>query len=111
MRNGFRWSIGLVLVLGMTGAWAEGGRIAFQGAVVEPTCAVETAPAGRPADERSPMRLACGQTSTDPGRSYSRTMVDLDATVAASDRLLNYFAGYANAPGGRQAKLIVRTYD
>src|SRR6185312_10644799 len=42
-------------------------------------------------DARAPLRLACGQTATDPGRPYSRVVLDLDATRVAGDRLLTYF--------------------
>jgi hypothetical protein len=38
-------------------------------------------------------------------------VVSLDAAVIANDRLLEYFAGYANVEGEVRAKLVVRTYE
>jgi hypothetical protein len=110
MRNRYRWSIGLVLTLAMSGAWAEGGRIEFYGAVVEPTCpadlaALASAPAQGGADAS---RHTCGRTAADPGRSFSRRVMPLDVATAANDRLLGYFASYA---AGGDARLVVRTYE
>jgi type 1 fimbria pilin len=108
--------IALAMLASMPSANAATGRIVFSGAVVEPTCSTESAhldPTNplRSMDGLVPARSTCGQTPTDPGRSYSRTGISLDATTIANDRLLGYFAGYANAESGVQAKLVVRTYD
>jgi hypothetical protein len=117
MRSRYTWLIGPVLALAVPGAWAQGGRISFSGAVVEPTCSAEGTPDGAsqppPADRWAPGRLTCGQTPTRPGRSYSRRVVSLDAAAIANDRLLDYFASYANAgsAGGVSPKLVVRTYE
>jgi len=99
-------------------AKAANGRIVFSGAVVEPTCSISTADAdaettvsSRPADGSEHRRLSCGRTPTDPGRSYSRTTVSLDAATVSNDRLLGYFASYSNADGGGAAKLVTRTYE
>lgn len=105
----------LIMLVGMSSANAATGRIAFSGAVVEATCStddvrVETASWSRPVDGLAPGRLTCGQTPTDPGRSYSRTVVSLDAATIANNRLLDYFAGYANADGAKAA-LVVRIYE
>jgi hypothetical protein len=106
--------IAMIMFASASNARAATGRIMFSGAVVEPTCSTE----GIHADtagmlpSAAPGRLICGKTPTDPGRSYSRTVVSLDAAIVATDRLLGYFAGYANADGvDGQAKLVVRTYD
>lgn len=108
--------ITLAMLASMPSANAATGRIVFSGAVVEPTCSTENASdqmASRlqTVDGLVPGRSTCGQTPTDPGRSYSHTVVSLDAASIASDRLLEYFAGYANVEGGAQAKLVVRTYE
>ena len=114
---GCAW-VALVMLASMSGANAETGRIVFSGAVVEPTCStadVQLAtitPSGS-VDELVPRHLTCGQTAADPGRSYLRTVISLDAAAIASDRLLGYFASYANTAnvGGTQAKLVVHTYE
>ncbi len=100
----------------MSGANAATGRIVFSGAVVEPTCSIEEAPvhtANRslPVGQLASRHRTCGQTPTDSGRSYSPTVVSLDAAAIANDRLLDYFAGYANSASGEQATLVVRTYE
>ncbi|MGB6144587.1 MAG: hypothetical protein WBG33_09870 [Rhodanobacter sp.] len=116
------WSSNVVggawMALALLGAFsvakAASGRISFSGAVVEPTCTVPAhylaASIAAPAvDARAPLRLACGQTATDPGRPYSRVVLDLDATRAAGDRLLTYFT--RNQHGATAAKLVVHTYE
>lgn len=97
---------------GAAPAYAEGGRIAFSGAVLAPTCA----DAGVARTEKGAADVAtmvCDRTATDPGRTYARQVVRLDAVTVANDPLLGYFVGYAKAAGidGGQPKLIVRTYD
>jgi hypothetical protein len=116
MRGSLRWLIGSICVLTASCAWAGGGRIEFAGAVVEPTCSVETLAieaAARQSQVTGPSsRQSCGQAPGDTARSYSRTVFDLDAAVIAHDRLLGYFASYASpASSGEQAKLVVRTYE
>ncbi|TPG06509.1 hypothetical protein EAH75_17905 [Rhodanobacter glycinis] len=104
----------LIMLASASNAHAATGRITLSGAVVEPTCSTEGTHADTAGElpSAAPGRLICGKTPTDPGRSYSRTLVSLDAATVATDRLLSYFAGYANADGvGGQAKLVVRTYD
>lgn len=115
MRARYGWLVGFVLALAMPGAWAAGGRIVFTGAVVAPTCAVDTtastttrAPAV-PADTRT----TCGQTTAVIGSSYvSRTMA-LDTAAAAGDHLLTYFVErqLAAAGGKVTTRLVVRTYQ
>lgn len=108
--------ITLAMLASMPSAKAATGHIVFSGAVLEPTCSTESAHVDSANPSRSVEglvqgRSTCRQTPTDPGRSYSRTVVRLDATTIANDRLLDYFAGYANAESGVQAKLVVRTYE
>ena len=104
----------LALLGAFSVAKAASGRISFSGAVVEPTCTVPAhylaASIAAPAvDARAPLRLACGQTATDPGRPYSRVVLDLDAPRVAGDRLLTYFP--RNQHGATAAKLVVHTYE
>jgi hypothetical protein len=93
-------------------AHAQGGQIAFSGAVLAPTCAT----AGVARAEKSgtdAAAMVCDRTGTDPGRTYARQVVSLDAAHVANDPLLGYFAGYVKAEGldAGQPKLVVRTYD
>lgn len=118
MQGRYRWMVGSLVALAMSSAWAGGGRINFTGAVVEPTCASDTASADSVGAQplqggQVPNRRSCGRTAADPGRSYSRTVIVLDAANVAKDRLLAYFVSYAPlaAKGGTTAKLVVRTYD
>ncbi|MFC5436266.1 hypothetical protein ACFPME_06840 [Rhodanobacter umsongensis] len=104
----------MIMFASASNSHAATGHITLSGAVVEPTCSTEGThvdmTAGLPS--AAPGRLVCGKTPTDPGRSYSRIVVSLDAATIATDRLLSYFAGYADVGGvGGQAKLVVRTYD
>ncbi|RAN75180.1 hypothetical protein B5P43_26450 [Bacillus sp. SRB_336] len=104
----------MIMLASTPNVHAATGRIMFSGAVVEPTCSTEGThvDAALRLSSAASGRLICGKTPTDPGRSYSRTVVSLDAATVATDRLLGYFAGYANADGvDGQAKLVVRTYD
>jgi len=118
MRSWNRWMLGSLIALAMPGAWAQGGaRINFTGVVLEPTCAADATQAA-PVGALSPQamqpsgRLVCGQTATDPGRTYSRTVQAVDATSIANDRLLGYLASYAVGPDGQPAAdLVIRTYD
>ena len=108
-----RWIFGLLMALVVQGAWAEGGRINFTGAVVEPTCAINTPQTTSQAIGQAPVHRSCGQGAADAGRSYSRTVTTLDAAAIANDQLLGYFASYAPVgPDGKAASgVIVRTYD
>ena len=106
----------LALLAAFSVAKATNGRISFSGAVVEPTCAIadgHLANIVRAPGSDAPHRLVCGQTATDPGRPYSRVVMDLDAARAADDRLLGYMLRRATPAeaGGAPLKLVVRTYD
>lgn len=108
----------LALLAAFSVAKATNGRISFSGAVVEPTCTIAdrhlaASIVADVADGNASRRLICGQTATDPGRSYSREVVDLDAARVADDRLLSYMIRRASpvAAGEPPFKLVVRTYD
>ena len=118
MVGGAWMALALALVAAFSVAEAGNGRISFSGAVVEPTCTVTehqlaVSLAAQAANAHATQRLVCGRTATDAGRFYARTVVDLDADAVANSRLLDYFAGYANAGAadGKGAKLVVRTYE
>ena len=101
----------LAMLVGVSSAYAASGRVVFSGGVVEPTCLAEDVDgdlASPPLAGLAPRRLACGRTPTEPGRSYARTVVRLDAAGVANNRLLDYFVSYAAAA---DARLVVRTYD
>ena len=111
--TGGTW-MALVLLAAFSVAKASSGRVSFSGAVVEPTCAVadhqlSASVVAQAADGQASARLVCNQTATDPGRPYSRVVVDLDAARVANDRLLAYFA--RNQADPVNAKLIMRTYE
>lgn len=111
MRTSSRWLIGSALALVACGAWANGARIVFHGAVVEPTCAVNAA--ALPTANANPTRQVCGQTATAIGTRYASRTVTVDAVTAANDRLLAYFANnqLTASADPAPAKLVVRTYD
>lgn len=104
---------GLAMLVGVSSAYAAGGRVVFSGAVVEPTCPAagldEVGAYSRAG--AAPQRMSCGNTATDPGRPYSRVVVDLATANRNHDRLLDYFAGYATTGGEAAAKVVIHTYD
>lgn len=116
MRNQHRWLVGSLVALAMSGAWAQGGRVNFTGAVVEPTCSTDqfapamssagTGPAGQ--------RLGCGhRAGADAGPTFTHEVVDLATANRRHDRLLDYFTSYAPVAAGGEvmAKLVTLTYD
>jgi len=98
----------VALMLGASSAHADGGRIVFSGAVVEPTCSVDTQRIST-AEARGSQRYNCteqtGASSSQVAQSYALTV--LSGTSLASDRLIGYFANYLNA----DPKLVTQTYD
>lgn len=104
-------ALGLAMLVSASSAWAASGRVVFSGGVVEPTCLAEDVDGDMASPSLAgpaPRRLTCGRTPTEPGRSYSRTVLRLDAAGVANNRLLGYFASYADAA---DARLVVRTYE
>lgn len=103
--------IATVLALAAGTACAAGGRINFNGMVLEPTCSVDaavlsTAPQGT-------AQQVCGQSASGASIHFERRVQTLDASITSSDRLLGYYASYAplNTNGQLDAKLVVRTYE
>jgi type 1 fimbria pilin len=111
MRTRNRWMIGALIALAASGAVAADGHIEFSGAVVEPTCSVDTAviAVDRNAADAAAIHQVCGRTATAAGVSYSSRTVSVDAAAVANDRLLAYFAGNQDNPS--RAQLVVRTYE
>ncbi|WP_426701131.1 hypothetical protein ACPPVV_17440 [Rhodanobacter sp. Col0626] len=107
----------MTMLIGVPAAHAAAiNRIVFSGAVVEPTCSMEGASNGAAlgsSNESVRNHLSCGRTSTNPGRSFSRTVTDLAVADLSHDRLLDYFASYAGAAGSSEAtaKVVVYIYD
>ncbi len=104
----------LVMFFVTSTANAADGRIAFSGAVVEPTCSpgLESVVHADTDAASAAQRLDCGRTAADAGRTYSREVLDLTMASRYHDRLLDYFASYAPlVTGGDAAKVVVRTYD
>ncbi|MEW5834695.1 MAG: hypothetical protein AB1832_06490 [Pseudomonadota bacterium] len=105
----------LALAAGSNPACAGGGTIRFSGAVVEPTCSVvatDAAPVtGAGTAKAGQDHMFCGRTSADSGRGYTRNVLELNARAVATNRLLSYYAGYADGAGDGRVKLVVRTYD
>ena len=106
----------LIAFIGVSTVRAATGRIAFSGAIVEPTCSRESVAIGpvlSSPDGSVTARLSCGRTAVDPGRVYSRKVTHPTATNLEHDSLLAYFASYANPSGGGETKVkvIVNTYD
>lgn len=111
MRKQNRWMIGALIALAASSAVAADGHVSFSGAVVEPTCSVDTALiAADHADvHATATRQVCGHSATAAGVSYASQTIGLDAAVTANDRLLAYFAG--NQKDQADARLVVRTYE
>jgi len=105
----------LALAAGSNLARAGGGTIRFSGAVVEPTCSVAATDAAPVTDAGTALagqdHMSCGRTPADSGRSYTRNVLELNAQAVATNRLLSYYAGYADGAGDGRVKLVVRTYD
>ena len=95
-------------LLGAPSARADGGQVAFSGAIVEPTCAVGAQRIGDVQAQGSQHFHCTERAGVTPGQAaqaYQLT-VALGDTLP-SDRLIGYFAGYLNA----QPKLVTQTYD
>jgi type 1 fimbria pilin len=90
---------------------ADGGTIAFSGAVVEPTCSVGAERIGDARSAATPQRYRCSErANATPGQlaqSYALSVSDTVGTSLATDPLIVYFAQYLSA----QPKLVTQTYD
>lgn len=82
------------------------GRISFSGAVVEPTCAIDTSAFAAPVGAAA-TRHACGATADVQGSRYASRVVAVFGAALATDP---YFASYAPA-GAAATRVVVQTYD
>jgi len=98
----------LALSLGAPLAHADGGKITFVGAIVAPTCGALP----EASDGLAAMKGGCGAALANvASRSsmYRQSTVSLEQAMQQErDRLLSYFATYANVS---DTQLVMRTYD
>lgn len=99
----------VALALGVPSAYADGGRLVFSGAIVEPTCTVGF----QRIDEvqaRGPRQYRCTERAdATPGQaaqSYALSVTSSESSLP-SDHLIGYFAHYLNT----DPKLVTQTYD
>jgi len=109
-----------ILACSAAPARSEEGKIAFTGAVTEPTCIVSNDRIIKAASLRSPSsldsrtRFACDVTNkTMAITQYSVNIVSVAEARAGSNPLLDYFAGRLDSIGLSQAraKVITATYE
>jgi type 1 fimbria pilin len=86
-------------------AHADGGTIRFVGAIVAPTCG--DASEGLHDDARGGCGAAMANVASRSSM-YRQSTVSLEDAMQQRDRLLAYFATYADAG---DAHLVMRTYD
>lgn len=102
--------LAVMLSLGAPVAWAGSGTIAFHGAVVVPTCAIQGAGAtGLPSATPRAVHPCPSQAGAGAAGYFTQTRVPIPGHTG--DLLLDYFA-QTHAPAGGQAgnDLIVRVY-
>jgi hypothetical protein len=98
-------------------ALAAGGRIAFSGSIVEPTCNATTAEstiAAIAASSIETLRLTCakpGVATAGAPEAYVMTIKRLSSSE--SDRVLKYFDTYVKAsrPEAADPTLLTQTYE
>jgi len=98
------------LALCVPWAHADGGRIGFTGAVLEPTCSVGYQRIGIAESSGSQFYHCTERTGATPGQaaqSYTLSVVSVSGTAIASDRLIGYYANYLKA----EPKLVTQTYE
>jgi hypothetical protein len=98
----------------------EGGTISFMGSLVEPTCDLSNSPdllspVASVAGTRQSYRRSCSggttQATVNVSRTYSTSVVHL--SIAESDQVLRYFAGYVRDAQSSTADpvLVTQTYE
>ncbi|MDG2539550.1 hypothetical protein P5Y53_17865 [Dyella jiangningensis] len=98
----------VALALGVPVAHADGGRIVFSGAIMEPTCTV----GAQRIDEvqtRGARQYRCTERAdATPGQAAQSYALSVTrGSALQSDQLIGYFAHYLNA----DPKLVTQTYD
>ena len=105
----------VALTLGAPLAYADGGTITFSGAVVTPTCSVDSG--GTSTLPVSGTRFGCGGAaasfSTQSPQAYTVSVEPLGSSSLSTDRLITYFSGYvrASVPGDTHMQLVTQAYD
>jgi hypothetical protein len=114
------WLVCVVaLAQGVPAAYASGGTITFVGAIAAPTCPTSDTRiegvANASAGQASNGRFVCEDRNAtfDPAQSFSLSITTVQASGMADDRVLRYFAGYAEAAGSDEAevKLVTQTFQ
>ena len=110
------WLVCVVaLALGAPAAYASGGTITFVGAIAAPTCSAPEARIDGAAGNASNGRFVCEDRNTtfDAAQSFTLSVTTVQASGMADDRVLRYFAGYAEAAGSDEAavKLVTQTFQ
>jgi type 1 fimbria pilin len=99
------------IIVAGSSAHANGGVIAFSGAVTEPTCSAATQHIATAQTGGSAQHYRCseqaGVAASQVAQSYALSVTDLTGTPLGSDRLIVYFANYLSA----QPKLVTQVYD
>lgn len=119
-----RTCVGCVVALALGGplAHAEGGTIMFSGAVVAPTCSVDSRRIPEPPNgQRSSAVIrnfgCAGTTNTSfsalAPQAYTVSVEPLDASALRSDRLISYFSDYVHAavPEEAHMQLVTQAYE
>ncbi|MDE3209661.1 MAG: hypothetical protein KGM46_02855 [Pseudomonadota bacterium] len=111
----------VAMFAGAPAARADGGRIAFAGAISSPTCSpdglhVSALTAQQPAQAATYARLSCpvpGTAVATAVTTYSLSVADLGTAAASHDPLLAYFMNYLNSAqaGTVQAKLFTQSFS
>lgn len=109
------WLMGCLgaALFGAPSAQAAGGQISFSGAVVEPTCALNTAELTLATSDYAHACASANHGAATQGgsRLYDLTVRPLDSGPIG-DRLLAYFDGYMSAAGqGDRLSLVTQTYE
>lgn len=108
----------VALALGAPVAYADGGRIQFVGAIVEPTCSLGDrvlAATNVSSSDHANAAPRCGDRagaeSIHP-RSYATSVESLQDSALSSDRVLTYFSDYLQASGqpAMEARLVTQSY-
>lgn len=116
MRARYRWMVGSLMALAMSGAWAAGGQVGFSGAVVVPTCTAQAeAMALTTGNSPSGRLYACGGHPEGKGivdaATYVLSTQHLDNATTAGTPLLQYLVGDRTDAHVAAAQMLTRVYQ
>ncbi|AHX16467.1 hypothetical protein CH75_21880 [Dyella jiangningensis] len=98
----------VALALGAPLAHADGGRITFSGAIMEPTCTVGFQRINEVQAKGAHQYRCTEQVDATPGQAaQSYALSVTSGSALPSDQLIGYFAHYLNA----DPKLVTQTYN